>query len=344
MSKFPQPFYRDDRRRWYVQLGKKQVNLGPDEAQAWVEYRRVMHERDAPPPLAHPGQSPLVSSVLDAYLEWCQKHRSKLTYQGHLGHCQRFLKSLSDRKSLTVAQLTAERLEDWASAKRDGRYVWGPTYRRNAIGSVKCAFAWAVEAKLVDHSPVQKVKRPEAARNRKAVTPEQFQLLLAVAKKSQARDVLVMLWETGMRPQELRTLEARHVELDRQRIFIPLEEAKGRKHNRVVLLTPVAMEVVARLVAVRPDGALLLNVRGKPWTSFAFNNLFQRLCAKVGFHASAYLFRHGFATRLLKANEGPATVAALMGHRDATMVMKVYQHVGDDADHLRDALNRASGA
>ena len=48
MSKFPQPFYRDDRRRWYVQLGKKQVNLGPDEAQAWIEYRRVMHERDHP--------------------------------------------------------------------------------------------------------------------------------------------------------------------------------------------------------------------------------------------------------------------------------------------------------
>ncbi len=79
MSKFPQPFYRDDRRRWYVQLGKKQVNLGPDEAQAWVEYRRVMHEMDAPAPIAQPGQSPLVSSGTGRLFGWCQKNRSPRT-------------------------------------------------------------------------------------------------------------------------------------------------------------------------------------------------------------------------------------------------------------------------
>jgi hypothetical protein len=37
------------------------------------------------------------------------------------------------------------------------------------------------------------------------------------------------------------------------------------------------------------------------------------------------------------------TVAALMGHVDATMLSRVYQHVGEKTDFLRTELVRASG-
>ena len=54
-----------------------------------------------------------------------------------------------------------------------------------------------------------------------------------------------------------------------------------------------------------------------------------------------YDIRHCFATRKLKEGHDPITVAALLGHRDATMLCKHYQELSGDADHLRAAANGA---
>ena len=344
MPKEPKPFYRDDRRRWYVQFGVKQINLGADEAVARQMYHALMAARASPEALrGRDGPTLLVCEVLDAYLVWCETHRAPRTYAGHLWHLQRFLKSLPDRKTLAAADLKPHHVEAWANAKAGGKFVWGPTYRRNAIGSVKCAFRWAVVQGYLPSSPVESLKKPEAARNRKAVTPAQFERMLALARRQEHRDVLTLLWESGMRPHELRILEARHVDLAGRRLVIPSEEAKGRKHDRRILLTAAALEVVKRNFESHPSGPLMQNTRGGVWTNYGLNCFFKALRKKLDFPASPYLLRHGFATRLLIAREGPATVAALMGHRDPTMVMKVYQHVGDDEDHLREALSRGTG-
>ena len=37
MKRFSQPFFRPKKNRWYVQLDGKQINLGPDETEAWGE-------------------------------------------------------------------------------------------------------------------------------------------------------------------------------------------------------------------------------------------------------------------------------------------------------------------
>ena len=83
MPKLPLPFYRPKRHRWYVQLGPKQINLGPDEAAAYRRYHQVMADRDKPAPLAAeaPPESLLVCRVLDAYLTWCRANRSALHRQ-----------------------------------------------------------------------------------------------------------------------------------------------------------------------------------------------------------------------------------------------------------------------
>ncbi len=56
-----------------------------------------------------------------------------------------------------------------------------------------------------------------------------------------------------------------------------------------------------------------------------------------------YSFRHSFATRLLESGVDPLTVSALLGHADGAMLARVYSHLGDSVDHLREALNRTTG-
>jgi hypothetical protein len=41
----PKPFFRSDRRLWYVQLDGRQVNLGPDREAAFDRYHELMTPR-----------------------------------------------------------------------------------------------------------------------------------------------------------------------------------------------------------------------------------------------------------------------------------------------------------
>ena len=56
----PEPFFRPKKNRWYVQLGGKQINLGPDEVAAFRRYHEIMAQRasllqsSCPPPLIRP--------------------------------------------------------------------------------------------------------------------------------------------------------------------------------------------------------------------------------------------------------------------------------------------------
>ena len=67
----------------------------------------------------------------------------------------------------------------------------------------------------------------------------------------------------------------------------------------------------------------------------------ERACKKADVAVwHPHQLRHGFATRKLEDGLDQVTVAALMGHADATMLSRVYSHVGDRHDYLREQLNR----
>jgi integrase len=171
------------------------------------------------------------------------------------------------------------------------------------------------------------------------MAPEDFQAILARLREGDPfRDLFLFVWHSGCRPQEARHIEPRHVRLDQERIVIPKEEAKGKRYPRVIYLHGPALEVVTRLLATRPEGKLFRNSRGKPWTKYAVCSRMHRLSLATGRSMSLYDARHGFATRKLVQGHDHLTVAELMGHRDGTMLSKVYGHLDRQADHLKRAL------
>lgn len=52
-----------------------------------------------------------------------------------------------------------------------------------------------------------------------------------------------------------------------------------------------------------------------------------------------YDLRHCFASRKLKEGHDPITVAALLGHKDGTMLCRHYEGISTDGDHLRAAVS-----
>jgi hypothetical protein len=62
----------------------------------------------------------------------------------------------------------------------------------------------------------------------------------------------------------------------------------------------------------------------RPWGKNSLNSRFQWLKLKLPFPAHCSAARHSMATDLLEAGTSTGTVAALLGHKDPTMVPKVY--------------------
>jgi integrase len=401
--KRPQPFYRPKKKRWYVQLDGKHVNLGPDEQRAWAQYHEIMAERaKSPPPKPRPATPGiLVVSVLDAFLDWLHNRvtegtKAKRTFEWYRRYLQSFAAFATVEyriADLPVAQLEPIHVYQWA----DSHAGW-TTGKRGAMTAVQRAFTWAGKAGLLKSldgkSPLAALEKPAQGRREQLVSEEEYLEVLSAVPSPEARDLIELSWETGMRPHELFTAEARFFDPASARLVFPVKLSKGKKVQRVVYLGERALAIVRRAAAAHPIGPMLRNTEGDPWNGAAVNCLFQRVRRELGRRTllrlgllppklqrltavergdrekrtaheyrvlerrrlihrlawehgtkySLYAFRHAFCTEALENGLDAVTVSVLMGHRDTTMISRVYSHLTQRQEHLRDAANRVRGA
>ena len=190
----------------------------------------------------------------------------------------------------------------------------------------------------IDRSPIAGMEKPEAKKRDVLISEAEFNTILKHAS-AEFSDLLVVSWETGCRPQEVKPLEAHHVQLDQHRWVLPPEEAKGKKRPRIVYMTPKAEEIVRRLVEQYPEGKIFRNVRGRPWTADAVKCTFERLEEKLGKRYCQYNLRHAFGHRMLTERKlDSLVVAELMGHTSPQMLATTYSHLNANPDHLLKAV------
>jgi integrase len=276
-----------------------------------------------------------VDSLLTKYLDWCLIHRSPRSHEWYSGHIEGFRQFLGDNRTMDIIALKPFHIAEWV----DSHKKWGDTYKGGAIVAIKRVYSWAEEMGYIDTNPIKKMKKPTAKRRDNHMKPADFQAILdRLGANDPFRDLFLFVWNTGCRPQEVRHIEARHVFLDKECITFPAAESKGKRYPRTIYLHGYALEITQKLVALYPEGKLFRNNRGGAWTKWALCNRFHRLSKATGKRMACYDARHGFATRKLIQGHDHLTVAAIMGHRDGSMLAKVYSHVDKDTEHLKKAL------
>jgi integrase len=327
MPHFPKPFFRSDRQRWCVQLRGRQINLGAEREAAFRRYGEL---------ISHPAPAKLTSDsvavLLDHFLDWCKLHREQRTYEWYLFRCQSFLDSIP--AGMTAAQLKPFHVQQWVDSKE-----WNDGMKHGAMIAIQRAFNWLAKQGRISGSPLFGLEKPAQGRREKVVSEEQYRALLARFPDSFG-DLLQLAWETGARAQELWKLEGRHVELTKRRWAFPANEAKGKKRPRIVYLTDTAVTITQRLMLKYPQGKLLRNEDGMPWTRHAVSCRFLRLKKKIGEKLCLTNFRHSFATHMLEEGSDSMIVAALLGHKDLSMLGRVYGHLGQNAQPLIDSIRR----
>lgn len=327
----PKPYFRKQKKTWYVQLRGRQLSLGKNETEAYRRYHELMASN------APVGESATVEQLFERYLDWVEEHRKPATYDKIRRNLSAFARFIG--KQQRVSKITGADLSNWVESEK----TWGSTTRNEAIGNVIRCLNWAVGKRHISSHNVSSVPdKPRRKRRETTFTEAEWTTLRSHVPDRQFGDFLDFLRETGCRPIEARTMEARHVDLDASLVIFKTSEAKGERHQRVIYLTERAKEIVARLMDRHPTGPLMRNTRGGAWTKDSVNCRCQRLSKKLGKPVFAYAIRHTYATDGLKAGADAIVLAELLGHRDTSMLAKTYAHLAKDADFLKRQAQRLS--
>lgn len=350
MARKPSPWYWEQLQEWCVELGGKRHRLGKNPATApppkkragkWIVPKEIddaFHKLMAKETeLIVPGDT--VKAVMDQYLEWVKDNRAERTYSWYLHHLKGFLSSLKP-PLLRVVALEARHVEAHIKGKD-----WEPGYIRGLMIAIQTSLNWAANRNYIARNPLKGVLKKPTARRREVVIPDEHYKKMLKLSNDGFRDLIETAWITGARPQELIGVEARHVDLKNARWVFPIEEAKGKRKQRIVYLSDKALAITKRLVKEHPEGKLFRRQDGEAWGRHDVHQHFGRLKKKLGMKYRLYDFRHTFITNGLKNGVDPVTMANLVGHVDLKMIHEIYNHTMQDTNFMRKAAKRAtSGA
>jgi integrase len=336
----PRPWYWADRDAWYVTLDGKRHRLASGRkarGAATAEFARLMASSPPVPPGApgrgvasSPGEPDLtVARLADLWLAHSRLRHKPATASGNASRLRLAVRTFG---RLKVAQIEPQAIQAWLAA-----HPRSPSTHRAWVVTLRSAIRWARSAGHLppDCDPLAGLRLPaDTCRERTLTAAERRTIDDAACPEF--RLLLRALWLSGARPHVLYDLEARHIDW---RAGVAIVPSKGRPYT--LTLTPDLAAMLKPLAVRSPTGPLLRSTRGGRWTRNAVRCQFRRLAQRTGIEGvTAYAYRHSFATDALERGEKPAVVAALLNHRDLSMLSRYYNHVGKRHEVLRQAAQR----
>lgn len=345
-----EPFYKRSHKAWYVHIDGKYVRLlaGPDDAatkdSANSLYEEMKLARRKAERFVTPGEPvPLMlSDLIDQFLAAAFKGKAAQTRQWYADKLTPFANQLG---AFTATDLKPFHVDQWISAHPD----WSSGTARNLWRSVQRLCRWGHRKGLIPELTVVHQEKPKAGRREVVISPEQYAELLSFVRNDEFRAIMVIGWETGARPQELMAARVRHLDAVNKRLVFPPQESKDKDRPRVIYLTDTAFDLIRPKGDAQPEDHLLKNSEGRPWTSdaslCAFAALHKRMVkAKITTRKYClYHLRHSWLDRMLKKGVDALTCAILLGHRDPSMIARVYCHLSQSPDYLHGVLRKAVG-
>jgi integrase len=211
------------------------------------------------------------------------------------------------------------------------------------IKLLKVILNYGVKLGFLSQNPIVTIKysHPLEERRPEILTPEDEQRLFAylTGDRAKYRPLVTLALATGLRRNELLTLEWRDIDFRSRLLTVRPECAKSRK-ARTLPLNQAALEA---LFSIRNNGSG--RVFGHLPAIEGIQSAMRRVFKEAGIEKQGggkfHLFRHAHATRLLMNGADIRTVQSLLGHSDVKLTM-VYLHTTEELK--RDAVERLTMA
>lgn len=333
------PWFWAEKGTWYATVGGKRANLKVrgegKRGEAVKAWHRVMSgvlpdTPTSPTPVPMPTPNRVtVKQLGDAFLADAEGRMSEACRRNYT----LFLNALTDTHK-DAEMLTADDVQAVAKNPK-----WSTTYRSGFVGCILTVYRWGVKAKRIGTNPIGDMKKPaRESRGADAVVSVDDHGKLLASADPMFGDFLRLLWATGARPGELTGITADMVKRMSNGVLRLKEHKTAHKgKGRTLILSPDAVVILQRWATGR-EGKLF------PWPRKSVTSRMDRLRKKAGVTGViAYGYRHTFATEALAAGVPDATVAALLGHCDTSMIHRHYSHLSSRTNALKDALAKVRG-
>jgi integrase/recombinase XerD len=215
------------------------------------------------------------------------------------------------------------------------------------MAAVRGLYRFLVREERLAADPAAHLRSPRRGRPLpKVLSVAEVEAILAQVRAAGAagqRDLAMieLLYGCGLRASELVGLREADVDLEGGLLRCL---GKGGK-ERVVPLGSHAVAATERyindgrrsLLRGRRLGELFVNAHGRPLTRRGLHYILRRyvLAAGISRPVSAHVFRHSFATHLVRAGADLRSVQEMLGHADVSTT-QVYTHV--TVEHLREVF------
>lgn len=269
------------------------------------------------------------SSRLSLFQKWCEERSleeitaiSRPILEGY----QRFVSRQTNRKGEPL-----QALSQW-----------------NRLVALRSFFGWLVKRRILIFNPASELELPKlpTALPREILSIEEAEAILEQPNLKTLlglRDhaLLECLYSSGIRRNEVKRLEIKHVDLAEETLLIL--QGKTRRDRLVPLGKRACLSMQRYLTEARPQ----LQYRTKTKNSFVFlssrgnpmgcDSISQRIrchmkAAGVDKKGECHLFRHSMATLMLKNGADIRIIQEILGHAKITTT-QIYTHL--TIDHLK---------
>jgi len=173
----------------------------------------------------------------------------------------------------------------------------------------------------------------------KVLTVKQVQTILDACEHLRDRLLFALMLDTGVRVGEALGLRHEDLTIAEKTVTITARDndnrARAKTGSRTIPASPELMRLYADYLN-REYGALdsdyvFVNLwsapLGRPWSYSAVYDLVKRLRMRTGIAFGPHLFRHTYATWLLRRGAGIESVQGLLGHASIATTIDTYGHL-----------------
>ncbi len=277
------------------------------------------------------GSNKTFMQLIDAFMKEhapMQARNTQVSYNTSLNHLRPFF------GETCIAAITPKMISRYQVQRRNERAK--PATINSELAMLSMAFTLAIKSlEWVEVNPVVKVGKLKVNNQRDRWLSIDEEKRLLDNSPEWLKDLIVLALHTGLRQDELLSLEWSRVDLFRKTILIT--DTKNRK-PKMLPINKIALNVIYRRSKVKSirNDYVFFDEKGKKILAQYLRRAFYLVTNKAGIHNFRWHdIRHSFATRLAQHGVDIYKISKLLGHRDIKMTQRYAHHCPDS---LRDGV------